>query len=71
MGEFKDKIKEQRLEKGLTQKQVAEFLEISTTCYAGYEQGYREPDFKILKKICKFYEVSADYLLGLEDWPRQ
>ena len=61
------KLKEMRLEKGLTQKEVAEQLEMSTTCYSGYEQGYREPDLKTLIKICKFFEISADYLLGLKD----
>lgn len=64
---FNEKLKELRKEKSLTQKQLAEILEVSTTCYAGYEQGYREPDFKTLKKICLFFDVSADYLLGLED----
>ena len=64
---FNKKLKELRKEKSLTQKQLAEILEVSTTCYAGYEQGYREPDFKTLKKICLFFDVSADYLLGLED----
>lgn len=61
------KLKDLRLEKGLTQKQVAIQLEISSTCYSGYEQGYREPDLKTLIKICKFFDVSADYLLGLKD----
>lgn len=60
------KLKELRAEKGLTQKAVAEQLEISTTCYSGYEQGYREPDLKTLIKICKLFDVSADYLLGLK-----
>ena len=61
------RLKDLRLEKGLTQKQVAEQLGISSTCYSGYEQGYREPDLKTLIKICKFFEISADYLLGLKD----
>ena len=64
---FNEKLKELRIEKKLTQKQVAEQLDISTTCYGGYEQGYREPDFKTLIKICKLFDVSADYLLGLAD----
>ena len=63
---FNEKLKELRKEKKLTQKELANILDVSTTCYAGYEQGYREPDFKILKKICLFFDVSADYLLGLE-----
>ena len=65
--DFKDKLREQRIEKGLTQKEVAELLGLSKTCYAGYEQGYREPDFKTLIRICKLFEVSADYLLGLSE----
>lgn len=60
-------LKEIRNEKKLTQKDIAKVLGISTTCYAGYEQGYREPDLKTLKKLCIILDVSADYLLGLED----
>ncbi|MDE5667074.1 MAG: helix-turn-helix transcriptional regulator [Clostridia bacterium] len=62
-----NRLKDLRSEKGLTQKEVAEQLKVSTTCYSGYEQGYREPDLKTLIKICKFFEVSSDYLLGLKD----
>lgn len=65
--EFNEKIKNLRIEKGLKQKEVAKILGVSQTCYAGYEQGYREPDFKTLKKLVVIFDVSADYLLGLED----
>ena len=64
---FAEKLKELRNNIQKTQKQIADILEISTTCYAGYEQGYREPDFETLKKICILFDVSADYFLGLED----
>lgn len=64
---FNEKLKEIRIEKNFTQKQVAKHLGISPTCYAGYEQGYRQPDIEMLTKICKFFEVSADYLLGLTE----
>lgn len=64
---FSERLKELRLESGLTQNEIAKSLNISKSCYAGYEQGYREPDFKTLIKICKFFNVSSDYLLGLED----
>ena len=63
---LKERLKELRVERGLKQKDVAEALEISVSCYGGYEQGYREPDFKTLIKISKFFKVSTDYLLGLE-----
>mgnify|MGYP001099100700 CR=1 FL=1 len=64
---FGERLKELRIQSGLTQKALAEKLGVSPTGYAGYEQGYREPDFKTLVKICKTFKVSADYLLGLED----
>lgn len=64
---FNEKLKELRLDKCLNQKEIAKSLGISVTCYAGYEQGYRQPDLKMLTKICLLYGVSADYLLGLSD----
>ncbi len=67
MSNFTSRLRELRIEKGLTQKEVAAALEISVSCYGGYEQGYREPDLKTLIKICKMFEISSDYLLGLED----
>lgn len=67
MNGFSEKLKRLRVEKGITQKMVAKQLEISETGYAGYEQGYREPDFNTLTKICKFFDVTSDYLLGLEN----
>ncbi len=64
---FNIRLREVRLQNKLNQKQTAEKLKISVTCYAGYEQGYRQPDLKMLTKICVLFDVSADYLLGLED----
>lgn len=67
MNDFSQLLKELRAEKKIKQKDIAEILGISTTCYAGYEQGYREPSFEVLKKLAAFFDVSADYLLGLSD----
>lgn len=65
--EFGKTLKNIRKEKKLTQKSVAQILGISASCYAGYEQGYREPDLTTLKKLALLYDVTSDYLLGLED----
>ncbi len=64
---FNDRLKELRVDKCLKQAEVAEKLGISVLCYAGYEQGYREPHLKTLIALCKFFGVSSDYLFGLED----
>lgn len=64
---FSARLRELRLEHKLTQREFAAKLGLSASCYAGYEQGYREPDLDTLRNICLFLNVSADYLLGLED----
>ena len=61
------KLKLLRNEKNLSQKQVAEQLGITVSAYSNYEQGIREPSYDILIKIAKLYNVTTDYLLGLED----
>lgn len=65
--EIRYKIKELRKDKGLTQKQLAEMLDKSVTGVASWEQGLSEPSVNDIRSLCKIFEVSADYLLGLED----
>ncbi|MFL2072787.1 helix-turn-helix domain-containing protein [Marinilactibacillus psychrotolerans] len=65
----KERLKMLRKEKGLTQGDMAEILEIARTTYANYEQGTREPDNRILNRLADFFIVSIDYLLG-RDVPR-
>lgn len=64
---FNEKLKELRKAMGLTLKDVSIRLEIALTTYAGYEQGVREPSLDMLCKICKLFDVSSDYLIGLSD----
>lgn len=61
-------LKNLRKEMGMTQSEIAVFIGISTSCYAGWEQDYREPDIDAIIKLCKIFGVSADYLLGLKDY---
>lgn len=53
-------------ERGLTQKQLAQDLEIPVSTLGGYVQGTSEPDFETLKLFTKYFNVSADYLLNLK-----
>lgn len=64
---MKDRLKELRLERKLSQKQVAEYLGISTRAYSHYEIGDREPSILLLVKLCDLFEVTADYLIGRAD----
>jgi len=61
------RLQELRKEKEFSQKQVADLLQVSTTGYANWEQGHRKPDIDGLIMLCKFFNVSSDYLIGLSD----
>ncbi len=61
------RLRDLREEEGLLQKDVAKALGISRSTYTNYEQGTREPSLDMVVKLCDFYKVSADYLLGRED----
>lgn len=58
------RLKELRNEKDILQKDVANYLNITTSAYGFYEQGKRTPDSETLTKLANFFEVSVDYLLG-------
>ena len=63
-----ERLRALRLEKGLTLKEVSSILGINLMTYAHYEHGDREPSISMLKSLCDFYDVSADYLLGRTDY---
>ena len=55
-----------RNQKGITQKELADYLHISKSSVGMWEHGQRDPDTAMLLKIADFYEVTVDYLLGRE-----
>lgn len=63
---FSNRLKELRKKKNLTQDEVSKKLDIARSTYSGYERGTSEPDFTILDKISKLYEVDLNWLLGKE-----
>ena len=65
MEEFAIREKLLRLECDYTLKQVAEGTGLTESAVSRYESGKREPNGRIISYFCKFYGVSADYLLGL------
>ena len=60
-------LRDLREDRDLTQKQVAELLGTSQTMYARYERGANELPLRHLMKLCKFYNISADYILGIDN----
>lgn len=66
------KILSQRLrgcreERGLSQREVAIFCDITEKAYQNYELMTREPKLEILVRIADFFDVSLDYLTGRTD----
>ena len=59
------RIKDLREDSDLTQKQIAEILNMHKTTYARYETGEREIPLNIAILIAKHYKVTLDYLAGL------
>lgn len=60
------RIKELREDNDLLQKEIAKILNISQNTYLQYESGRRNVPIEIIIALCKFYNVSADYLLNLK-----
>ena len=61
------RIKELREENGLTQQAVADYLNVKHNTYSQYENGKRQLSVDVLIKLAKFYKVTTDYILELED----
>lgn len=60
-----NRLKSLRLEKELTQKDLANYLAITASAYGYYEQGKRFPDLDSLKLLSELFNVSIDYLVGV------
>lgn len=60
------KLKELRVSENLTQKELANKLEITQFTYSNYETGFTEPSIETLVKLADHYHVTLDYLVGRE-----
>ena len=60
-------IKSLRIEKGLTQPQLAKLVGVSKGMISIWENNINEPKASYVKALASVLEVSADYLLGLKD----
>lgn len=53
-----------RIQNGLTQQQIADVLGISRSTYCGYETGRRKPSISNLKRLCEFYHIPYETIMG-------
>ena len=59
-----ENIRSLRIDRGYTQKQIAEYLNVRQNTYSQYEIGVLNFQVDALEKLADFYGVSVDYLLG-------
>jgi len=66
MGSIKldERLKELRTEKGFTQEEMADILNIAYRSYQNYEIGVSIPNAKVLYNMAMYFNVSLDYLIG-------
>ena len=66
MKEYNKIIRELREDHDLKQKDIAKLLGTTQQVYSRYENGENEIPVRHVITLCKFYNVSADYILGLK-----
>ena len=64
---YGSRLKDIRKDHGDTQEDLAKKLNVSTPTVSKWGQGANDPSFETLCQICRMYDVSSDFLLGLSD----
>lgn len=67
MATFAERLKELRNTRKITQADLAKLLGISKSTISMYERGERTPDFALLERICDYFNIDMDYLLGRDN----
>ncbi|HCX61132.1 MAG TPA: XRE family transcriptional regulator, partial [Clostridiales bacterium] len=60
-------IRKLRIEKGITQNELSNYLGLTPKMISFYELGERFPPYDIINKLADYFNVSTDYLLGRSD----
>lgn len=64
---YSERMRELRQDRDLSQNKIAKMLGVAQTTYSQYELEKRPLPIEYLIALCEFYNVSSDYLLGLND----
>ena len=68
---FEERIKDLRLNRGLSQVELAKQLFVTKQCISNWENGNIIPSAEMLIKIARYFSVSTDYLLGEYTFPNR
>ena len=69
--DYIDRLRALREDNDLTQQEIADYLGTSQTMYARYERRASEMPMRHFIALCKYYDVSADFLLGFNKEARK
>lgn len=64
---FGIRLKELRTQKHITQQELADKVDLVKSSISAYEKSLKYPSVEVLIKLCNYFNVSSDYLLGLSD----
>ena len=67
MEKFFERLKELRIEKGLSQAQLAKETGLSRSAFYYWENGLKIPNAQAIIILARYFDVTTDYLLGEED----
>lgn len=67
--QYYQRIRDLREDKDKIQQEIADYLKITRPQYQLYESGKRALPIDLLKELCIYYNVTADYILELTDTP--
>ncbi len=67
MSDYGKKIQSLRKEKGITQSELGEMLNVSSQAVSKWENGLAEPDLETIKKLCKYFGITVDSFLAVNE----
>lgn len=71
MARLRNRLKDLREDRDLTQDALVAILKMNKTTYTRYEQGICDIPLEFAKRMADFYNVSLDYIAGMIDTPRK
>ena len=67
MDTFSKRLKELRTDNNLSMKDLAKKIDATDAAISNWENNINEPKISYIIRLCNYFDVSADYVLGLKD----
>ncbi len=67
MDTFSKRLKELRTDNNLSMKDLAKKIDATDAAISNWENNINEPKISYIIRLCNYFDVSADYILGLKD----